>query len=184
MTYAKKTASRVPLIERNEAHADLLPLYEKLEAERGRVPNMFKVLAHVPPLALGIAAFLKPLLGDGALPAWYKELIAARGASLNHCEFCISAHRHMAGQQGATPEQIASYDKFETGPFTEKQKAGFRFAALLHVSGHAIDSADFAALCLHFNPDEIVELTAVAAAFEFFPRFTTALRIPVTPLND
>jgi uncharacterized peroxidase-related enzyme len=174
----------VPLVERDQAPADLLPLYDKLEAERGRMPNMFKALASVPDLALGIAAFLKPLMGEGALPAWYKELLAARGALLNRCDYCISAHRHMAGQKGATPEQIASYERFETGPFTEKQKAGFRFAALLHVSGHAIDSADFAAVRLHFDVEEIIELTAVAAAFEFFPRFTTALKIPVTPLPD
>jgi hypothetical protein len=30
----------------------------------------------------------------------------------------------------------------------------------------------------------LIELTAVAAAFEFFPRFNTALRIPVTPLPE
>jgi uncharacterized peroxidase-related enzyme len=176
--------SRVPLVERGQAPPELLPLYDKLEAERGRVPNMFKALASVPPLALGIAAFLKPLMAEGALPAWYKELIAARGALLNKCEYCISAHRHMAGQRGATPAQIDGYDDFESGPFTAKEKAGFRYAALLHVSGHSIGEFDFAALRLHFNAEEIIELTAVAAAFELFPRFTTALRIPVTPLPE
>ncbi len=57
-------------------------------------PNMFKALAAVPDLALGITAFLKPLMGEGALVGWYKELIATRVASLNHCEYCVSAHRH------------------------------------------------------------------------------------------
>ena len=94
-----------------------------------------------------------------------------------------------AGQRGATPEQVASLDAFETdgferGPFTEKEKAGFRYAGLLHVSGHAIDDAAFAALRLHFGPEEIVELTALAAAFELFSRFSSALRIPVTPLPE
>ena len=37
-------------------------------------------------------------------------------------------------------------------------------------------------LSAHFTHEEIVELTAVAAAFEFFSRFNSALRIPVTPL--
>jgi AhpD family alkylhydroperoxidase len=148
---------------------------------------MFKALSNVPELALGIAAFLKPLMGEGALIGWYKELIATRVASLNQCEYCISAHRYLAGQRGATPDQIASLgetsaDTFETGPFTEKEKAGFRYAGLLHASGHAIDDAAFAAISLHFDAHEIIELTAVAAAFEFFPRFNSALHIPVTPL--
>ena len=179
-----RVESRVPLLEHDQVSAEIAAIYDKLEAERGRVPNMFKALANVPALAMGIAGFLKPLMNEGALPAWYKELIATRVASLNQCEYCISSHRHLARLRGATPAQIASYDSFETGPFTEKEKAGFRYATLLHESGHAVDAAAFAALSAHFNAHEIIELTFVAAAFEMFPRFNSALHIPVTPLLD
>jgi uncharacterized peroxidase-related enzyme len=182
MTTASSVEARVPLLEREEVTAEAGALYDRLLTDRGCVPNMFKALANVPSLALGIAALLKPLMGEGALVGWYKELIATRVASLNDCEYCISAHRCLALQRGATPEQVGSYDSFESGPFTEKEKAGFRYASLLHVSGHAIDDAAFAAVSAHFTADELIELTAVAAAFEFFPRFNTALRIPVTPL--
>ena len=175
---------RVPLIERDEVPAEIGALYDKLEAERGRVPNMFKALGNVPALAMGVAGFLKPLMGEGALAAWYKELVATRVASLNRCEYCISSHRFLAGLRGATPEQIASYDSYETGPFTEKEKAGFRYADRLHESGHAIDEAAFDALRAHFNAQEIIELTMLIAAFEMFPRFNTALRVPVTPLPE
>jgi uncharacterized peroxidase-related enzyme len=176
--------SRVPLAEREQVPAEIGVLYDRLEAERGRIPNMFKALANVPTLALGIAAFLKPLMGEGALPGWYKELIATRVASLADCEYCLSSHRFLARVRGATPEQISSYDSFEGGPFTEKEKAGFRYASRLHESGHAVDDAAFAALNEHFSPQEIVELTAVAAAFAFFTRFNSALHIPVTPLPE
>jgi len=176
--------SRVPLAERDQVPLEIAILYDRLEAERGCVPNMFKALSNVPALALGIAGFLKPLMGEGVLPAWYKELIATRVASLALCEYCISSHRFLARQRGATPEQIASYDTFETGPFTEKEKAGFRYAGLLHESGHAVDDAAFAVLSAHFGPQEIIELTAVAAAFAFFTRFNSALHIPVTPLPE
>ena len=172
------------MLEREQVPDDVAALYDKIYVDRGVVPNMFKVFANVPALVMGIAALLKPLMAEGALVGWYKELIATRVASLNECEYCISAHRYLAGQRGATAEQIASYDSFETGPFSEKEKAGFRYAGLLHVSGHAIDDAAFAAVSAHFNAQEIVELTAVAAAFEFFPRFNSALRIPVTPLPE
>jgi len=176
------TQSRVPLAERHEVPVEVVILYDKLLADRGVVPNMFKALSNVPDLVLGIAAFLRGLMCDGALPGWFKELISTRVASLNDCEYCISAHRHLAARRGATPEQVASYDSYESGPFTEKEKAGFRYADLLHVSGHAVDDAAFAALRRHFNTQEIIELTAVAAAFEFFTRMNTALHIPVTPL--
>ncbi len=182
------SASRIPLLDRAQVRPDVAALYDRLYADRGVVPNMFKGLANVPDLVLGIAAFLKPLMADSALPGWYKELIATRVAALNGCEYCVSAHRYLALQRGATPEQIATAEdfaqmtSFESGPFTEKEKAGFRYADLLHASGHAIHDAAFAALSAHYTTEEIVELTAVAAAFEFFPRINTALRIPVTPL--
>lgn len=181
-------SSRVPLLDRSHLRPDVAALYDKLYADRGVVPNMFKGLANVPDLVLGIAALLKPLMADSVLTGWYKELIATRVAALNDCEYCVSAHRVLALQRGATRQQVASAEdvaqktSFESGPFTEKEKAGFRCADLLHASGHAIDDAAFAALSAHFNTEEIVELTAVAAAFEFFPRINTALRIPVTPL--
>lgn len=189
MTTSIDADCRVPLLERDQISAELAPLYEELETERGCVPNMFKALANVPALALGAAALLKPLMAEGALVGWYKELIATRVASLNQCDYCIGAHRYLAGQRGASPEQIdsvsqTSADTFESGPFTEKEKAGFRYAGLLHVSGHAIDEAAFAAVSLHFKTQEIIELTAVAAAFEFFPRINSALHIPVTPLPE
>ena len=187
MTESTLTGARVPLLEREEVAPEAGALYDKLLADRGCVPNMFKALANVPALALGIAAFLKPLMGEGALAGWYKELIAIYVAGLNRCEYCVSAHRYLALQRGATAEQVACLNDpvrngFERGPFNGKQKAGFRYAGLLHLSGNAIDGAAFAAVSAHLDAAEIIELTAVAAAFEMFPRFNSALNIPVTPL--
>jgi uncharacterized peroxidase-related enzyme len=187
ITAASIEEARVPLLERAQVAPEAAALYDKLLADRGCVPNMFKALANVPALALGIAALLKPLMGEGALVGWYKELVATRVAALNRCEYCISAHRHLALQRGATPQQVASLgetsdDTFETGLFSEREKAGFRYASLLHISGRAIDEAAFAVVSAHFNAEELIELTAVAAAFEFFPRFNSALHIPVPPL--
>ena len=184
MTPESSSEARVPLLEREQVSAEVAALYDKLYADRGVVPNMYKALSNNPGLALGITALLKPLMGEGALRGWYKELIATRVSLLNQCEYCVSAHRFLAVKRGAKPEQVSSLEAFETGPFTEKEKAGFRYASLLHGSGHAIDEAAFAELSAHFTLQEIVELTAVAAAFEFFPRFNSALQIPVTPLPE
>jgi uncharacterized peroxidase-related enzyme len=182
MTALPPLNARVPLLERDQVPIEVANLYDRIYADRGVVPNMFKALATVPGLAFGISDFLKPLMGEGSLPGWYKELIATRVASLNQCAYCVSAHRHLALKRGATLGQVASYDNFELGPFTEKEKAGFRYAGRLHHSGHAINETAYDEIGSHFTHEEIIELTAVAAAFEFFSRFNSALRIPVTPL--
>jgi 4-carboxymuconolactone decarboxylase len=174
--------SRVPLLDRDAAPGKVAALYDELIADDGVVPNMYKAFSCVPALALGMAALLRPLMAEGALPGWYKELIAIRVASLNRCDTCVSAHRDRALKGGATLGQVASYDDFENGPFTEKERAGFRYAGLLHQSGHAVNEAAFEKLSQQFSSEEILELTAVAAAFEMLARIHSALRIPVTPL--
>jgi AhpD family alkylhydroperoxidase len=159
----------------------LAALYDKLLADRGVVPYMFKTVANVPPLALGFAAFLKPLFTEGSLQPWYKELVATRVASLNDCPYLIASHGNLARTRGASGAQVESLGEFEAGPFTEKEKAGFRYADKLHTSAHAIDDRDSTEIKKHFTDGELVELTAVAAAFEFFSRFVCALEIPTTP---
>jgi len=184
MTSQTTLEARVPLLERDQVPAEMAALYDRLLADRGVVPNMFKALANVPPLVLGIAALLKPLMGEGALPGWYKELVATYVSALNDCEYCRSAHRHLALKRGASQAQVDGLDDVERGPFSEKEKAGLRHAALLHLSGNAIDEEAFQAVRAHFNAAELIELTAVAAAFEFFPRINSSLRIPVTGLPE
>ena len=79
--------TRIRMLEREEVSGEIGSLYDLLKQQRGIVPYMFKTVAHTPDLALGMAALLKPLMSDGALPGWYKELIAARVALLQNCDY-------------------------------------------------------------------------------------------------
>jgi uncharacterized peroxidase-related enzyme len=176
------TSARVTLLERQSVSPEAAQLYDALLAQRGVVPNMFKVLAHNPAIAQGVAGFLKPLLSDAALTGWYKELIAVRISILNQSEYAIRAHSASAKMKGASEEKIAAVKDFETGPYTEKEKQGFRLADRLHQGGRNVPDEAFAELQQHFTEKEIIELFLTAAAFEMFPRFIDGLHIPTTPL--
>jgi AhpD family alkylhydroperoxidase len=183
----KETRSeiRIPLLERDmltDAPPELAGLYDALLKQRGAVPNMFKTVAHVPVLAIGFAALLRPLLSDGALPGWYKELVATRVSVLLKSSYAITAHSLSAKQRGATEPQIAAAKSdFESGPFSEQEKLGFRCADRVHRSAGEIDDNFYAQLTNRFSNPQILELIATASVFEFFPRFVDALRIPTTP---
>lgn len=165
-----------------DAPPELAALYDVLLKQRGVVPNMFKTLAHVPNIAIGFASLLKPLLSDGALPGWYKELVATRVSVLLKSSYAIKAHSISAKQKGASDQQIAAVQAgFESGPFTDQEKLGFRCAERLHRSANEIDDNFYAELKTLFSDQQIVELIATASAFELFPRFVDALRIPTTP---
>jgi alkylhydroperoxidase family enzyme len=177
---AKET--RIPLLERDQVPTELGILYDALLQQRGVVPNMFKTVAHAPALALGFAALLKPLLSDGALPGWYKELIATRMSVLCGSEYATAGHGTSAKQKGASDAQIAAVKwDFESGPFSDSEKLGLRCADRLHRSGRELDDEFYAKLKIVFSDQQIVELVATASVFEFFPRFVDGLRIPITP---
>ena len=174
--------TRIPLLERDQVPPELAALYDVLLKQRGVVPNMFKTIAHVPGLALAFAGLLKPLLSDGALPGWYKELVATRISVLLGSEYAVKAHSLSARQKGATDEQIAAVKgNFAAGPFTDAEKLGFESADRLHRSAADIDDTFYAKLKAMFQDQQIIELIATASVFEFFPRFVDALRIPLTP---
>ena len=174
--------SRIPLLERDGVAPETAALYDALLAQRGVVPNMFKVLAHAPGIAQGVAGFLRALLSDGALNGWYKELVAVRISILNQSEYAICAHNASAKKKGATDPQVAGVREFEQGPFDRKEKLGFRMADRLHRGAGEVDEAFYVELQAAFSDAEMVELFLTAAAFEMFPRFIDGLQIPVTPL--
>lgn len=174
--------ARIPLLERDQVSPEVANVYDALLKSRGVVPNMFKTLAHTPALALATAGYLKALLSDGALPGYYKELIATRLSVLLECEYAIKAHALSARQKGATEQQIvAAKGDYEAGPFSQAEKLGFRASDRLHRSSADITDEFFSELRRHYSDPQIVELIAAASAFELFPRFVDGLRIPVTP---
>ena len=170
------------MLERDQVTPELGALYDALVAQRGVVPNMFKTVANTPGLALGFAGLLKALLSDGALKGWYKELVATRLSVLLGSSYAVTAHSLSAKQKGASDEQIAAVkNDFDHGPFSEAERLGLHCADRIHHSAHEIDDVFFAKLKEMFNDQQIIELMATACAFEFFPRFVDALRIPTTP---
>jgi AhpD family alkylhydroperoxidase len=181
----KTATTRIPLLERDQVSPEIAAVYDALLKQRGVVPNMFKTLAHTPGLAHGVAGFLKSLLGDGALPGWYKELVATRLSALLGSSYAVAGHALSARQKGASDAQIAAAQAdFESGPFTEQEKLGFRCADRLHQSAQKLDDSFFAQLKSVYTDPQIVELVATAAAFELFPRLVDGLRIPTTPIPE
>jgi AhpD family alkylhydroperoxidase len=173
------------MLERDQVPPELAALYDALLKQRGVVPNMFKTVANSPNLAMSFAAFLKALLSDGALPGWYKELIAARISVLLGSAYAVAAHALSAKQKGASEQQIAATKAdFENGPFTKAEKMGLRCADRLHHSASDINDDFYGKLKTVYNDQQIIELIATASAFEFFPRFVDALRIPITLLPE
>jgi hypothetical protein len=89
-----------------------------------------------------------------------------------------------APERASEAQIAAAQADFESGPFTEQEKLGFRCAERLHQSAQKLDDTFFAQLKSVYTDPQIVELVATAAAFELFPRLVDGLRIPMTPIPE
>jgi uncharacterized peroxidase-related enzyme len=71
------------------------PLLAAVQSKFGSVPNLFHVVANSPAALEGYLQ-LSGALDKGTLPAQTRERIALAVAEINGCDYCLSAHSHIA----------------------------------------------------------------------------------------
>ncbi len=77
-------------------------------------------------------------------------------------------------------EQLAAVAADDLRVFEPAWRAALEFANDVTRHGGVVSDDRFAALSGHFGTEEIVEITAVIALFNYFNRFANGLNIPVT----
>ncbi len=77
-------------------------------------------------------------------------------------------------------DQLAAVARDDLAGFEPAWKAALEFANDVTRHGGVVRDDRFAALAGHFATDQIVEITAVIALFNYFNRFANGLNIPVT----
>jgi alkylhydroperoxidase family enzyme len=79
-----------------------------------------------------------------------------------------------------TEAQLADLAAGRFEAFEPAWGAALMFADVMTRSGGPVDDVHFAELATHYSTEQIVEITAVAALFNYFNRFANSLNIPVT----
>lgn len=81
---------------------------------------------------------------------------------------------------GATDETIAALGRGDLSALSEADAAAIRYAELATPTGSIVDGVVYEGLARYWAPEQVVEITAVIALFNYFNRFAEALHIPVT----
>ena len=81
---------------------------------------------------------------------------------------------------GVTDEQLADVAAGRFDSFAADWAAALAFAEEMTRGGGRTSDAAFDALSSSFSPEQIVEITAVAALLNYFNRFANSLNIPIT----
>jgi uncharacterized peroxidase-related enzyme len=173
--------SRISRLDRSEVTPELAALYDNAFAQRGNVPNMFRVMAHRPEIFATMQAHFAAVLSTGTVPTRLKELIIVRTSQVNRTPYCLASHTLLAKGLGWTGEQLehlADWPRRED--FSPAEKAALRLAETVTRDAHAVTDKQFAELRAFYSEGEVVELLCAIGLFNYFNRFNDALRMEPT----
>jgi uncharacterized peroxidase-related enzyme len=173
--------SRIAKLERSEVTPDTATLYDKIYAQRGNVPNMFRTMAHRPEIFATMMAHFAAVLNTGTVSTKLKELIIVRTSQLNVTPYCLASHTILARNLGWSDDQLNHLSDWQMrADFTPAEKAAIRLAEAVTLNANAIPDEQFAELKSFYDDGEIVELLCSIGLFNYFNRFNNALQMEPT----
>ena len=173
--------SRISRLDRSEVTPDMAALYDKAFAQRGNVPNMFRVMAHRPEIFATMQAHFGAVLNTGTVSTKLKELIIVRTSQVNVTPYCLASHTILARGLGWTDDQLAHLaDWPQRDDFTPAEKAALRLAETVTRDAHGLSDEQYSELRTFYNEGEIVELLCAIGLFNYFNRFNNALKMEPT----
>lgn len=173
--------SRISRIDRSKVTLDIAALYDKVFAQRGNVPNMFRVMAHRPEIFATMQAHFAAVLNTGTVSTRLKELIIVRTSQINETPYCLASHTILAKGWGWSDDQLAHLaDWSQRDDFTPAEKTALRLAETVTRDARAVTDELFAELRRYYSEGEIVELLCAIGLFNYFNRFNNALKMEPT----
>jgi uncharacterized peroxidase-related enzyme len=173
--------SRITRLDRSQVSTEIAALYDKAFAQRGNVPNMFRVMAHRPEIFATMMAHFGAVLNTGTVSTRLKELIIVRTSQVNETPYCLASHTVLARSLGWSDDQLAHLADWRTrADFTPAEKAALRLAETMTRDAHAVSEEQFAELRNFYSEGEIVELMCAIGLFNYFNRFNNALKMEPT----
>ena len=74
-------------LTKEQASPDVHKVYDVLQAEIGKVPNLFGVIARFPAAMKSLLQFYDAVMSTGSIEARYKELAYLKTSSINDCRY-------------------------------------------------------------------------------------------------
>jgi AhpD family alkylhydroperoxidase len=155
-------------------------LLRAIQARRGgTLLNLDRQLLHSPPLARGWNTCMGAIRGETQLDGGLRELVILRVAVLNRAPYEFAQHAPVALAEGLTQAQIDAVAHWQASAlFDARARDVFAYADAMTLQVQ-VPKELFDALRAHFSDRELVELTAVVAAYNMVSRFLEALQIQI-----
>jgi len=146
-----------------------------LEA-RAKQSNLFlRVIANRPEVLKAWVPFYGAIMGPGSVERRIKELVYLACSYTNQCAFCTAAHTAGGKKAGITEAEMQSLEAGADEGFSAPERAAIAYARELTRTAAAASTRE--RLAAHFNDEQIVEITMVAATANWTNRFNNGLSL-------
>jgi len=158
--------AKLPMVEPHDEPVELKAVFDQLRQTRGRVPGMYRTLAHQPAVLAAHRAYFHAALDAGVLPRAFKEPIAFKVARLRGTAYCTGSHRSYALKHGVTAAQLDAIDRGDYSGLDARGAAAMALAEAMVASRQGISDTVLVALKSQFAINEIVELVSLVGIME------------------
>ncbi len=114
-------------------------------------------------------------MGPGSVERRIKELVYLTCSYANQCAYCTAAHVTSGKRAGIAEDELRALQAGRNDSFSAPERAAIQYARELTQTANAADTR--AGLADHFNDEQIVEITLVAAMANFTNRFNNGLML-------
>jgi AhpD family alkylhydroperoxidase len=169
--------ARIPYVD-DTARPELKALCDRIRAERGgRLLNLYKALLNSPKVAEAWLQLFTVIRQQCELPARERELVILAIALINHADYEYQNHIPFALAAGLTGQQLDELPRWRSSAlFSERDRAVLAYAEAMTREVHVPDEV-FEAMRRHFEPRQLVELTATVGGYNLVSRVLEALKI-------
>jgi uncharacterized peroxidase-related enzyme len=144
-----------------------------LEAKAKRPNHFFRTMANRPEALKAFVPFYGAIMGPGPVERRIKELVYLTVSYANECPYCLAAHTAGGRKAGITEDEMRAVQTEQDHSFSAPERAAIQYARELTQTADAAETR--AALAEHFDDEQIVEITLVAAMANFTNRFNNGL---------
>ncbi len=159
-------------------------MFARFQERRGNIPNMFRTMALRPEIATTAAAHMEAIFSTGTVDPRLKEMLAVRVSQINDCYYCRASHTALANQLGASEELLDAMYHIDRHRdlFTPAEQAALAFAERMTTDAHGVVEDIWIDLREYFDEGQVIEIAAVIGLFNYYNRFSDALKVDITPI--
>ena len=157
---------RVPMVEPDNEPVELKPVFDQLRRTRGRVPGMYRTLAHHPAILAAHRGYFNAALDEGHLTRAFKERIVFKVVRECGSAYSTSTHRGYAMKLGATAEELDAIERSDYRALDPRLAVAVELAQTMVRERGRVPDELVERMKAHYSTPEFIEIAALVAVVE------------------